>query len=216
MRYTICFYLDIIDVFLGVQHRMRPEISRLICPSIYPNLIDHESVKNFPPVRGIDHCLYFIDHEQKESLYGDSTKQNLHEARFLVHLARHLVLNGYEPHEITILAAYLGQWLAIDEEKKNYQHILGGVRVAVLDNYQGEECTIILLSLVRNNDQGSIGFLKIENRVCVALSRAREGLYIMGNMELLCKNSDVSWNYLFLKFRFCLIYNDIMFKTALE
>lgn len=194
-----CSYFEIIAVLTGVQHRMRPEISRLICPSIYPNLIDHESVKNFPPVRGIDHCLYFIDHKHKESLYGDSTKQNLHEARFLVRLARYLVLNGYEPHEITILAAYLGQWVAIDEEKKQYNHILRGVRVAVLDNYQGEECTIILLSLVRNNDEGLIGFLKIENRVCVALSRAREGFYIMGNMELLCNNSDVSWIELLLK-----------------
>lgn len=176
---------------LGVQHRMRPEISRLIRPAIYPHLEDHESVLEFPPVRGIDHSLYFIDHLQAETPAGDSSKQNKHEAQFLIRLARHLILNGYEPHEITILAAYLGQFYAIRSEKSHYNYLLRDVRIAVLDNYQGEECKIILLSLVRNNNDKSIGFLKIENRVCVALSRAKEGLYIMGNMDLLFDNSEV-------------------------
>lgn len=64
------------------------------------------------------------------------------------------------------------------------------MRVTTIDNYQGEENRIILLSLVRNNGEGNIGFLKEENRVCVALSRAREGLYVMGNMDdLVVKNS---------------------------
>ena len=51
--------------------------------------------------------------------------------------------------------------------------IFEGVRVTVVDNFQGEENDIILLSLVRSNEDGNIGFLKIENRVCVALSRAK-------------------------------------------
>jgi helicase required for RNAi-mediated heterochromatin assembly 1 len=49
------------------------------------------------------------------------------------------------------------------------------VKITVLDNYQGEESKIILLSLVRNNNNDSIGFLGTENRICVALSRAKEG-----------------------------------------
>lgn len=176
---------------LGVQHRMRPEISRLIRPAIYPHLEDHKSVLDFPPVRGIDHSLYFIHHTHPETAFGDSSKENKHEAQFLVKLARHLILNGYEPHEITILAAYLGQFYTIRNEKQKYNYLLKEVRIAVLDNYQGEECKIILLSLVRNNKGRSIGFLKIENRVCVALSRAKEGMYIMGNMDLLFDNSAV-------------------------
>lgn len=170
---------------------MRPEISKLIRPAIYPELIDHESVLLYPPVRGIDNCLYFINHAHPEKAFGESSKQNPHEAAFLIRLAHHLILNGYEPHEITILVAYQGQWCAANEEKKRYKHLLQHVRLAVLDNYQGEECKIILLSLVRNNKENSIGFLRIENRVCVALSRAKEGFYIMGNMELLCANSKV-------------------------
>lgn len=42
---------------------------------------------------------------------------------------------------------------------------------------------------MRNNGEGNVGFLREENRVCVALSRAREGLFIMGNMsDLVVKN----------------------------
>jgi hypothetical protein len=57
--------------------------------------------------------------------------------------------------------------------------------MTVVDNFQGEENDIIILSLVRNNTRNSIGFLRIDNRICVALSRARNGLYILGNMHIL-------------------------------
>jgi hypothetical protein len=50
--------------------------------------------------------------------------------------------------------------------------------VTVVDNYQGEENDIVLLSLVRSNEDGKIGFLSIENRVCVALSRAKFNRYL--------------------------------------
>ena len=56
------------------------------------------------------------------------------------------------------------------------------VRYQLTNNYSYQ----ILLSLVRSNVQGNIGFLEIENRVCVALSRARRGLYV----------STISWGSL--------------------
>ncbi|KAJ8489534.1 hypothetical protein ONZ51_g2873 [Trametes cubensis] len=78
------------------------------------------------------------------------------------------------------------------------------VLLRTIDNFQGEEAKIIILSLVRNaggsedddaifghNPKGrvNIGFLKSENRTNVALSRAREGLYIMGNAQNLSAKS---------------------------
>lgn len=63
------------------------------------------------------------------------------------------------------------------------------VEVVTVDNYQGEENDIILLSLVRNNIEDDIGFLKVSNRVCVALSRARLGLYIFGSAKCLINAS---------------------------
>lgn len=62
------------------------------------------------------------------------------------------------------------------------------VRACVVDEYQGEENDIIILSLVRSNQGGNVGFLKIGNRICVALSRARIGLYVIGNMTILAQS----------------------------
>lgn len=63
--------------------------------------------------------------------------------------------------------------------------------VKTVDNFQGEECDIILLSLVRSNEDGKIGFLKERNRVNVALSRAKRGLYCVGNFDCLAQKSEL-------------------------
>lgn len=59
------------------------------------------------------------------------------------------------------------------------------VRVATIDNYQGEEANIVLISLVRSNASGQIGFLKEPERVNVMLSRARDCEIIIGNRATL-------------------------------
>ncbi|KZT10660.1 P-loop containing nucleoside triphosphate hydrolase protein [Laetiporus sulphureus 93-53] len=80
------------------------------------------------------------------------------------------------------------------------------VRLRTVDNYQGEEAKIVILSLVRNSggseddetvyghaslQRTNIGFLKSRNRTNVALSRAREGLYILGNAPDLSSKGDM-------------------------
>jgi len=59
------------------------------------------------------------------------------------------------------------------------------IRCASIDNFQGEESDIVVTSLVRSNAQGSIGFLKEEQRVNVLLSRAKHGMYLLGNSKTL-------------------------------
>nr|CEG05411.1 unnamed protein product [Fusarium clavum] len=59
--------------------------------------------------------------------------------------------------------------------------LLKSVRVATVDNFQGEEAKVIVISLVRSNPQGECGFLKTSNRINVLLSRAKHGMYIIGN-----------------------------------
>ncbi|KAI5827612.1 P-loop containing nucleoside triphosphate hydrolase protein [Schizophyllum commune Tattone D] len=73
------------------------------------------------------------------------------------------------------------------------------VRLRTVDNFQGEEAKIVILSTVRNagsvdevtgaRRSTKIGFLKSENRIKVALSRAKEGLYILGNAPQLALRS---------------------------
>lgn len=92
------------------------------------------------------------------------------------------------PQRITILATYTAQLHYLLNSRKFYD-LLADVRMTVVDNYQGEENDVIILSLVRNNSRNSVGFLRIANRVCVALSRARNGLYILGNIRMLSSAS---------------------------
>ena len=177
---------------LEIQHRMRPEISKLLVPHIYKGLEDHPSVFEYPVVRGVKANMFFIDHEKAENEVADgNSKVNDHEATFLVEVCRYLIKQDYRPTQITILTTYSGQLNAF--KKKMPKQEFEGVRVSTVDNYQGEENDIILLSLVRSNSQGSIGFLSIDNRVCVVLSRARHALYCIGNFAQLCAKS-VLWN----------------------
>ena len=65
------------------------------------------------------------------------------------------------------------------------------VRAATVDNFQGEEADVVIISLVRSNQRGDIGFLSNAQRVNVLLSRARNGMFIFGNMDCLtnCRSS---------------------------
>ena len=88
------------------------------------------------------------------------------------------------------LATYTAQLHQFLNSRKSYE-LLAEVRISVVDNFQGEENDVIILSLVRNNSRNSVGFLRTANRVCVALSRARNGLYILGNIRMLATASPV-------------------------
>lgn len=57
------------------------------------------------------------------------------------------------------------------------------IRVATVDNFQGEEANVVIVSLVRSNENRKCGFLKTSNRINVLLSRARHGMYIIGNAD---------------------------------
>ena len=55
------------------------------------------------------------------------------------------------------------------------------LRVSTIDSFQGQEKEVIILSLVRSNDDGDIGFLKDYRRMNVAITRAKEQLYVIGD-----------------------------------
>ena len=183
-------------VTLTVQHRMRPEVASLIHPAIYPVL--HNGLKAIEHgthrISGVGHDMFFLHHEhpeQKQNPNESMSHVNIHEAEFMVAFCRYLIKQDYRPTQITLLTMYRGQLLQMKNKMRRSE--FGGVRVAAVDDFQGEENDIILLSLVRSNSDGKIGFLKIENRVCVALSRARKGLFVIGNFKLLRGRDDTIW-----------------------
>ena len=189
---------------LLTQHRMRPEIANLVRRHVYDKLKiklkDHSSVQEYDNIKGITTNMYFFDHMYPEKM-DENTKSyyNEEEGNFVIKLCRYL-LKHYKHNKITIIAAYASQVKLLEKiqgEKRNFSTgTLEGcntvnenhVEVKTIDNYQGEENTIIILSLVRSNED-NIGFLKTKNRTCVALSRAKEGLYCFGNFTALSKKS---------------------------
>ena len=182
---------------LEEQHRMCPEIAKIMSTVFYKGLKNHPSVTKYPKNNiGLGTNLFFLTHNYLENgvstdeLYGKS-KVNVHEAYLLLYLARYLLANGCKKEKITILTTYLGQFFELRKLLRETFSDLDKVSIAVVDNFQGEENDIILLSLVRSNYEGSIGFLSIQSRICVALSRARMGLYIVGNMSELASASTV-------------------------
>ena len=103
---------DIEYVTLGVQHRMRPEISSLIHPCIYPELSDHLSVIHYEKIHGIAENVFMITHshpERSKDSSDNTTHVNEFEADFMVALCHYLLKQGYKPGQITILTMYRGQ-----------------------------------------------------------------------------------------------------------
>ncbi|XP_003387579.1 PREDICTED: NFX1-type zinc finger-containing protein 1-like [Amphimedon queenslandica] len=174
------------SVQLKYQHRMRPEIAKLVCPHIYRELLDHQKVLNYEPVKGIKTNMFFVSHTFSEQpMEGLMSPANSHEADFVVRLAKYLLTQGYKPDQLTILTPYTGQVACIKERMKTFS-FESSPRIVPIDNFQGEENDIVILSLVRSVKSG---FMKEENRICVALSRAKKGLYVIGNFELFTKES---------------------------
>ena len=175
---------------LQIQHRMRPEIAGLVCPFIYPTLLNHDSVLSYEDVHGVITNMYFFDHQYPEAEISDlKSHSNVEEAKLVVGLCDYLLKQGYSPSQITVLTTYTGQLLKLRPlmPKEKFE----GVRVTVVDNFQGEENDIIILSLVRSNKNDSVGFLRTDNRVCVALSRAKKGFFCFGNFSLLRRSSEL-------------------------
>ncbi|KAH9515709.1 NFX1-type zinc finger-containing protein 1 [Bulinus truncatus] len=177
---------NIPHVTLKIQHRMRPEVSQII-KLIYPGLEDHPSVCRFHHIRGVSKDVFFINHNHQETRSADNfSKSNMHEAQYAVALCKYLLKQDYLPTQVTILATYKGQVTLI---KKYLGELRELVRVSVVDDFQGEENEIIILSFVRSNEENIAGFVKIDNRVCVALSRAKKGFFVLGNFDFLASKS---------------------------
>jgi helicase required for RNAi-mediated heterochromatin assembly 1 len=185
---------DILYVQLREQRRMVPDIRELLMP-IYGSLCDHPSVLKTAPIPGMgDLRSFFFTHEWPES--GDSltSKLNEWEAIMVVEFYVYLVLNGISIFDMTVLTFYNGQRKLILKHMRTNKYLANHTpKVVTVDSYQGEENEIVLLSLVRSNKSNGIGFLTADNRVCVAISRARRGLYMFGNSETLEQFSPL-WN----------------------
>ena len=177
------------------QRRMIPEIRRALKP-IYDTLEDHESVLNRPAIPGMGGVnTFFFSHDWPETSDSLMSKVNHEEAGMIVGFFDYLVHNGVDTKNITVLTFYNGQRKLLLKGLRNHPNLQGCFfKVVTVDSYQGEENDVVILSLVRNNSKENIGFLEIDNRVCVALSRAQRGFYLFGNCPMLSRASPLWWD----------------------
>ncbi|KAL1648449.1 hypothetical protein SLS58_002204 [Diplodia intermedia] len=133
------------------------------------------------------------------------SKMNEFEADIVLRIVRYLAQQGYGTSDQVVLTPYLGQLSLLRKrlskendpvlnELDSFDLIKAGllaptgaghkgrtIRLSTIDNYQGEEKDIVIASLTRANKSGDIGFMSSPERLNVLLSRARNGLILIGN-----------------------------------
>lgn len=145
--------------------------------------------------------------ERKETQSVETSYTNSFEVDFVAALAAHLWRQGcYAKGDIAVITAYRAQALLIENRLHSTEEVivleqgeqdrdgntvrsrriekgplLGQIRVATVDTFQGEEAKVVIISLVRSNKDRRTGFLKVPNRINVLLSRAKHGMYIIGD-----------------------------------
>jgi intron-binding protein aquarius len=192
---------------LDKQGRSRPEIANLFSWR-YHNLGNLEHVVSSEAYNlanpGFAQTFQVIDvgdyEGRGETCPSAYFYQNKGEGEYIVALFQYMVMIGYSPNQISILTTYNGQKALIQDilsQRCGAGSPLEGVLprvVATVDEYQGQQNDIVLLSLVRTE---FIGHLKDVRRLVVAVSRARLGLYIFCRYELFsgCYELQPTWQH---------------------
>lgn len=153
--------------------------------------------------------VLFIHHDRPESTMGRS-RANRGEMTIIAAIVEDLLLRNPDMmgKDIGIIAPYIAQINILSNMLGNapewteyFAQILGeeralqirDIEVKTVDGFEGREKEVIIFSTVRNNWFGNIGFLADRRRMNVALTRARRGLFVVGNITTLSKKVDDSF-----------------------
>lgn len=178
---------------LTVQYRMHQQIMQFSSKLLYANqLVGHDSVSNHL-LSDLEHVdtneltstpIAFVDTagaNWDEELEPDGeSKRNPQEADFVLKKARQLIDAGVAAKDIAIIAPYAAQ-VRLLRNKCDFR----SVEIDTVDGFQGREKECVLISLVRSNSIGEIGFLSDRRRMNVAMTRARRKLIVVGDSATL-------------------------------
>lgn len=158
-------------ILLDTQYRMRESIAGFSSSYFYNNLL-----KTAEYLADETHHLTFIDtagsgEEEKPGSDGVSLC-NEGELQLAV---KWMEEQHWLPEETAFISPYAGQ-VAIAKEI-----FPASMRISTVDSFQGQEKKNIIVSLVRSNSDGEIGFLKDYRRMNVAITRAKEQLLVIGD-----------------------------------
>ena len=184
---------------LNEQYRMHEFLYRFSNDKFYNNEVitkaniklDEDVQEFFPwPDKNIPSYIYHYNAPEEKTehkSYFNSTEIHL-----IFENVRKLVNIGVKSEDIGIITPYNAQKLKLEEEKiKNGKEKYKNLKIESVDGFQGMEKEYIIISTVRSNPEGKIGFLTSEKRLNVALTRAKKGLIIFGNCKCLSKRSSI-------------------------
>ena len=185
---------------LTVQYRMHRDIMEFSSRWFYQGQLQAAPEVAERTVTPIDTPLMWIDTSQcgfgeRESRTG--SRSNSEEARLLIHTLRDYIdMVGItrvqdERIDFGIISPYKAQVRLIRrllKWQKYFRTLRRQVSVNSVDGFQGQERDVIIISMVRDNDAGTIGFLRDLRRMNVALTRARMKLIVLGNAETLSRH----------------------------
>ncbi|EAR91843.2 AAA domain protein (macronuclear) [Tetrahymena thermophila SB210] len=167
-------------VTLYQQKRMRPELAnftRLFYGNEYK---DDRVVNNRSCVRELSTVgMYLLPHTYPEQKMSEGSYLNEFEVYYIKFLAKRLS-DKYKQKNITILSMYKSQKTLIQCKLKK----LPEIEVYTVDEFQGNENDIIILSCVRSNQKNKCGYITELQRINVAFSRAKIGFFCIGNFEM--------------------------------
>ncbi|MBM9546706.1 AAA family ATPase [Leptospira sp. 201903074] len=177
-------------LFLEKQFRMKPEILGFPNHTYYESkILTHPEAEwstsfDITPVLGSNPPIIWIDtagSDSEEETEGEEPSFFNHTE---IHLIERLFQLGLPKDLTTIISPYRGQ-----VEKLVFAS-QGKWFTQTIDSFQGRESEIVILSLVRSNLDGEIGFLLNPKRMNVALTRARSHLLLIGDSGTLCQNKE--------------------------
>lgn len=186
---------------LTTQYRMNEEIMRFSSNWFYQGKVESAKEVKFRSILDLDRPMMWIDtsslpeDEYREQFVGESFGRiNKAEAQLTLQtlkdyfakigkqrvLDERLDVGVISPYKVQV--QYMRQLVKKDADLKPFRHL---ITLNTVDGFQGQERDIILISLVRANDDGQIGFLRDLRRMNVAMTRARMKLIILGNAATL-------------------------------
>jgi len=176
---------------LDVQYRMNSLLMKFPNEEFYNNNLKSDSSvdditindilttgKHEEPMLFVDTSI--IDGDGEKHLKDSKSIVNEIEAEVAVKLANDYLKSGLTEDDIGIISPYADQVKIIQDKTP--------VEVKTVDGFQGREKEIIIISTVRSNEDGNIGFLRDLRRLNVAITRAKRKLIIIGNADTLKTN----------------------------
>ena len=156
---------------LNTQYRMREAIAGFSGNYFYNGLL-----LTAPHLSNNGSHIIFID--TAGSGYNEvrgSNGSSLQNEGELAIVQKLLAAQAFNPLQTAFISPYAGQVAAAKDVLPTT------MRISTIDSFQGQEQHTIILSLVRSNDDGDIGFLKDYRRMNVAITRAQEQLVVIGD-----------------------------------